>query len=79
MGLPYPGGPLIDTYAQLGNPLKFDFPRPKTPDLDFIFSFSGMKTSFLYFIQRETQQNKNFVEENLNDILGPGNMHWCVM
>jgi N6-L-threonylcarbamoyladenine synthase len=66
MGLPYPGGPLIDHYAQLGNALKFDFPRPKTPDLDF--SFSGMKTSFLYFIQRETEQNKNFVEENLNDI-----------
>lgn len=66
MGLPYPGGPLIDRYAKSGNPLKYDFPRPKTPDLDF--SFSGMKTSFLYFIQRETEKEKDFIEKNLNDI-----------
>jgi N6-L-threonylcarbamoyladenine synthase len=66
MGLPYPGGPLIDRYAQEGDALKYEFPRPKTPDLDF--SFSGMKTSFLYFIQRETENNPNFVAEHLNDI-----------
>lgn len=66
MGLPYPGGPLIDRLAQSGNPLKYEFPRPKTPDLDF--SFSGMKTSFLYFIQRSVESNPDFIEQNLNDI-----------
>ncbi|MEE9361082.1 MAG: tRNA (adenosine(37)-N6)-threonylcarbamoyltransferase complex transferase subunit TsaD [Cellulophaga sp.] len=66
MGLPYPGGPLIDKYAQLGNPKAFPFPIPNVKGLDF--SFSGLKTSILYFIQRETENNSNFVKENLNDI-----------
>ncbi len=66
LGLPYPGGPLIDKYAAKGNPLAFPFPKPKVKDLNF--SFSGLKTSILYFIQRETSKNPNFVEQNLNDI-----------
>ncbi|MCK0156888.1 tRNA (adenosine(37)-N6)-threonylcarbamoyltransferase complex transferase subunit TsaD [Cellulophaga sp. F20128] len=66
LGLPYPGGPLIDKYAQLGNPKAFLFPKPKVGDLNF--SFSGLKTSILYFIQRETLKNPNFISENLNDI-----------
>jgi N6-L-threonylcarbamoyladenine synthase len=66
LGLPYPGGPLIDKYAQLGNPKAFAFTKPKVPDLNF--SFSGLKTAILYFIEKETQKNSNFVTENLNDI-----------
>jgi len=66
LGLPYPGGPLVDKYAQEGNPKAFLFPKPKVDGLNF--SFSGLKTSILYFIQRETAKNPNFVEENLNDI-----------
>ena len=66
MGLPYPGGPLIDKYAKLGNPLAFDFPRPKVDGLDF--SFSGLKTSILYFLQKETKRDPEFIASNLNDI-----------
>ncbi len=66
LGLPYPGGPLIDKYAAKGDPTAFPFPKPKVKDLNF--SFSGLKTSILYFIQRETRKNPNFVEQNLNDI-----------
>ncbi|MCJ7466129.1 MAG: tRNA (adenosine(37)-N6)-threonylcarbamoyltransferase complex transferase subunit TsaD [Maribacter sp.] len=66
LGLPYPGGPLVDRYAQLGNPKAFQFPKPKVEGLDF--SFSGLKTSILYFIERETKRNANFINENLNDI-----------
>tara|TARA_R100001369_G_scaffold37724_1_gene63163 strand:- start:1746 stop:2771 length:1026 start_codon:yes stop_codon:yes gene_type:complete len=66
LGLPYPGGPLVDKYAQLGNPRAFPFPKPKVDGLNF--SFSGLKTSILYFIQRETKNNPNFIAENLNDI-----------
>lgn len=66
LGLPYPGGPLIDTYAQAGNPKAFAFPKPKVNGLNF--SFSGLKTSILYFIQRNTKLNPNFVEEHLKDI-----------
>ena len=51
LGLPYPGGPLIDKYAQLGNPKAFPFTKPKVPGLDF--SFSGLKTAILYFIQKK--------------------------
>lgn len=65
LGLPYPGGPLIDKYAQLGEAV-FIFPEPKIADLDF--SFSGLKTSILYFIQKEKLKNENFVEENINNI-----------
>jgi len=66
MGLPYPGGPLIDKYAALGNPLKFTFNKPQIANLDF--SFSGLKTSFLYFLQKEVLSNPNFVNDNLNDL-----------
>ena len=66
MGLPYPGGPLIDKYAQLGNPKAFKFPKPKVKGLNF--SFSGLKTSILYFIQKETKNNPDFIKENLHDI-----------
>src|SRR5690606_23648822 len=66
LGLPYPGGPLIDRYAKLGDPDAFSFPRPKVEGLNF--SFSGLKTSILYFIQRETKKNPDFITENLNDI-----------
>ena len=66
LGLPYPGGPLVDKYAQLGNPKAFVFTKPKVPGLDF--SFSGLKTAILYFIQKKTLENPNFIEENLNDI-----------
>ncbi|RPD99598.1 tRNA (adenosine(37)-N6)-threonylcarbamoyltransferase complex transferase subunit TsaD [Aureibaculum marinum] len=67
LGLPYPGGPLIDKYAQLGNPNAYSFTKPKTKNpLDF--SFSGLKTAILYFIQKNIKENPHFVEENLNDI-----------
>ncbi len=66
LGLPYPGGPLIDQYAKDGNPKRFTFPEPQVPGLNF--SFSGLKTSFLYFLQNEKKQNENFVQENLADI-----------
>ena len=66
LGLGYPGGPLIDKLAQSGNPKAFQFPKPKVGDLDF--SFSGLKTSILYFIQREVKKNPDFVTENIHDI-----------
>ncbi len=66
LGLPYPGGPLIDKYARMGNPLRFNFPEPQIPELDY--SFSGVKTAILYFLQEQKKQNENFVEENLADI-----------
>lgn len=63
LGLPYPGGPLIDKYAQLGNATKFKFAQPQIPGLNF--SFSGLKTSVLYFLQK---QDENFIKENINDL-----------
>lgn len=63
IGLPYPGGPLIDKNAQTGNPLAFKFAEPNIPDLNF--SFSGLKTSVLYFLQKQEQ---GFIENNINDI-----------
>jgi N6-L-threonylcarbamoyladenine synthase len=66
LGLPYPGGPLIDKYARLGNPEAYKFPEPKIPGLDF--SFSGLKTSILYFIRDNVAINPDFVQQNLNDI-----------
>lgn len=65
-GLPYPGGPLIDKYAKEGHPLKFKFAEPQIPQLNF--SFSGLKTSVLYFLQAETKKNENFIEDNLVDL-----------
>ena len=66
LGLPYPGGPLIDKYAKDGNPKAYPFTKPKVGPLDF--SFSGLKTAILYFIERETAKNPNFVAENRADI-----------
>lgn len=66
LGLPYPGGPLIDKYANLGNPKAFTFTKPKVPGLNF--SFSGLKTQILYFVQKNTAANPDFITENLNDI-----------
>ncbi len=66
LGLPYPGGPLVDKNAQLGNPKAFSFTKPKVPGLDF--SFSGLKTAILYFIQKNKAENPNFIDENINDI-----------
>jgi N6-L-threonylcarbamoyladenine synthase len=66
LGLPYPGGPLIDRYASDGNPLRFKFPEPQIPGLNF--SFSGLKTAILYFVQNEKAKSADFVEKNLPDI-----------
>lgn len=66
LGLPYPGGPLIDKYAQEGNARAFIFPKPKVEGLNF--SFSGLKTSILYFVQKSVKKNPKFIEENLKDI-----------
>jgi len=66
LGLPYPGGPLVDKYAQLGNPKAFPFTKPKVPGLDF--SFSGLKTAILYFIQKKRAEDPEFIEKNINDI-----------
>ena len=65
LGLDYPAGPIIDRLAKQGKHV-FQFPEPKIKDLDF--SFSGLKTSILYFLKKEIKQNPNFIEENLNDI-----------
>lgn len=66
LGLPYPGGPLIDQYAKGGNPTRFSFPHPRIPGLNY--SFSGLKTSLLYFLRDEVAKNPNFVETNMADI-----------
>ncbi|GEC79979.1 tRNA (adenosine(37)-N6)-threonylcarbamoyltransferase complex transferase subunit TsaD [Flavobacterium aquatile] len=66
MGLPYPGGPLIDKFAKEGNPKAYQFTKPKVPGLNF--SFSGLKTQILYFIQKNVAENPNFIEENKADI-----------
>lgn len=66
MGLPYPGGPLIDKYAKIGNPNAFSFSRPNIPELNY--SFSGLKTSFLYFLRDNLKTNPTFIEENKNDL-----------
>jgi N6-L-threonylcarbamoyladenine synthase len=79
LGLPYPGGPLIDRYAQQGNPDRFHFPEPKIEGLNF--SFSGLKTSILYFLQNAGKslkympeqiasdlERQTFIDENLPDI-----------
>ena len=66
MGLPYPGGPLIDKYAKEGNPKAFKFTKPQIPD--FNFSFSGLKTGFMNFINNETAKNPDFVTSYRNDI-----------
>lgn len=66
LGLPYPAGPVLDKLAQTGDASRFNFPEPQIPGLDF--SFSGLKTSVLYFLQRETQKDPAFIENNLADL-----------
>lgn len=66
LGLPYPGGPLIDKNAKLGDAYKYKFAEPNIAELDF--SFSGLKTSVMYFLQAETKKNPNFAAENMNDL-----------
>ncbi|MEI6139412.1 MAG: tRNA (adenosine(37)-N6)-threonylcarbamoyltransferase complex transferase subunit TsaD [Mariniphaga sp.] len=66
MGLTYPGGPLVDKLAKMGNASAFKFSEPKIPGLDY--SFSGLKTSFLYFIRDRMAENPNFIEEHKADI-----------
>lgn len=66
LNLPYPGGPLVDRYAKEGNPQAFKFPEPQIKGLDY--SFSGLKTSILYFIRAQEKLNPNFTVDHLNDI-----------
>lgn len=66
LGLPYPGGPLIDRYGKEGNPQRFQFSTSKMPEYDF--SFSGLKTSILYFVQDEMKKDPDFIGNNLNDL-----------
>jgi N6-L-threonylcarbamoyladenine synthase len=66
LGLPYPGGPLIDRHAQSGNPARYTFPEPQMPGLDF--SFSGLKTAILYFLKNEKAKDPEFITKNLSDI-----------
>lgn len=66
LGLSYPGGPLIDKYAKNGNPKRFAFPEPQIPGLNF--SFSGLKTAILYFLQEHTAKDPDFIQKNLADI-----------
>jgi len=66
LGLPYPGGPLIDKHARLGNPEAYKFPEPQIPGYDF--SFSGLKTAILYFIRDNEAKNPSFIAENIDDI-----------
>lgn len=66
LGLEYPGGPLIDTYARIGNATKFNFSKSSMPEYDF--SFSGLKTSVLYFLKKQIAEDKNFIKDNLYDL-----------
>jgi N6-L-threonylcarbamoyladenine synthase len=66
MGLPYPGGPMIDQFAQSGDFQKYRFPKPSIPGLDF--SFSGLKTSILYFIRDQLKQDPDFIIKNKNHL-----------
>ncbi|MGX5816638.1 tRNA (adenosine(37)-N6)-threonylcarbamoyltransferase complex transferase subunit TsaD [Chitinophaga lutea] len=66
LGLPYPGGPLIDKYARQGDPTKYKFPEPQIPGLDF--SFSGLKTAILYFLQEQRAQDPAFTDHHMADV-----------
>jgi N6-L-threonylcarbamoyladenine synthase len=74
LGLPYPGGPLIDRYAKDGDAMRFRFPVSSMPGFDF--SFSGIKTAFLYFIQEESRKEPGFVQANMADICA--SYQWCL-
>lgn len=73
MGLGYPGGPIVDRLAKLGDPNRFKFSKPHLPGLDF--SFSGIKTSLLYFVRDQLKENPNFIEENKEDICASFQKH----
>lgn len=73
MGLPYPGGPLIDKYARLGNPDKYSFSYAKMPGYDY--SFSGFKTAVLYFLRDNIEKDSTFLENNLNDVCASVQKH----
>jgi N6-L-threonylcarbamoyladenine synthase len=73
MGLPYPGGPLIDKYAQLGNPEAYAFSYAKMPGYDY--SFSGFKTAVLYFLRDNKEKDPSFIDKNLNDICASVQRH----
>ena len=73
MGLGYPGGPVVDRLAKLGDPNRFKFSKPHLPGLDF--SFSGIKTSLLYFVRDQLKENPNFIEENKEDICASFQKH----
>ncbi len=66
LGLPYPGGPLIDKYAKEGNPLAYPFPSPKIPELNY--SFSGLKTAYLYFVEEKLRSQPGFLEQCMADV-----------
>jgi len=66
MDLPYPAGPIIDKKAQSGNPHAFEFTRPKIDGLDY--SFSGLKTAYLYFLRDQVKQDKDFINKNFSDL-----------
>lgn len=66
LGLPYPGGPLIDQHAKKGDPFAFHFAKSEVPNYDY--SFSGIKTSILYFLQKEVRKNEHFIQENIHDL-----------
>ena len=66
LGFPYPGGPFIDKFSKLGDPGRFKFSKPNIPGLDY--SFSGLKTSILYFLQDQLQKDPSFIENNRNDL-----------
>ena len=73
LGLPYPGGPMIDKYAKAGDPDRFEFSHPSVQGYNY--SFSGLKTQFLYFIQKETSKDPEFVSKNLPDICASWQNH----
>lgn len=77
LDLPYPGGPMIDQYARLGNANAFSFPMSKMPGLDF--SFSGVKTAFLYFLRDRLKAEPNFISDNLADICASLQAHLVEM
>lgn len=66
LGFPYPGGPMIDKHAKEGNSQAFEFSKPRIEGYDY--SFSGLKTSILYFLEKKVRENPDFIQENLNDL-----------
>ncbi len=75
LGLPYPGGPLIDQYASKGDPKRFHFPEPQIEGLNF--SFSGVKTSILYFLQKQLKTDRDFISKHLPDICASA--QYCIV